>query len=100
MPADPLLDGGAVLDFTRVLAGPYGTRLLADLGARVIKVERPGEGDEMRRGHLQIEAGRTDQSTSFIRINAGKQSVALDLAHPPARAGGPAPPRAAAVPLP
>ena len=86
MPADPLLDGVTVLDFTRVLAGPYCTRLLADLGARVIKVERPGEGDEMRRGHLQIEAGRTDQSTYFIRINAGKQSVALDLAHPEARA--------------
>src|SRR3990167_2587045 len=86
MPADPLLDGVTVLDFTRVLAGPYCTRLLADLGARVIKIERPGEGDEMRRGILQVEAGRTDQATYFIRINAGKESVALDLAHPEARA--------------
>ena len=78
----PLLDGLTVLDFTRVLAGPYCTRLLADLGARVIKIERPGEGDEMRRGFLQLDPERTDQSTYFIRINAGKQSVAVDLAHP------------------
>jgi crotonobetainyl-CoA:carnitine CoA-transferase CaiB-like acyl-CoA transferase len=77
-----LLDGLTVLDFTRVLAGPYCTRLFADLGARVLKIERPGEGDEMRRGFLQLEDGRTDQATYFIRINAGKQSLALDLAHP------------------
>ena len=74
-----------VLDFTRVLAGPYCTRLLADLGARVIKIERPGGGDDMRRGPLQIEDGRDDQSTYFVRCNAGKESVALDLAHPAAR---------------
>ena len=78
----PLLDGLTILDFTRVLAGPYCTRLLADLGARVIKIERPGEGDEMRRGYFQLDPERTDQSTYFIRINAGKQSVAIDLAHP------------------
>ena len=60
MPAadEPLLAGLTVLDFTRVLAGPYCTRLLCDLGARVIKVERPGEGDDTRRGHAQIEPGR------------------------------------------
>jgi CoA:oxalate CoA-transferase len=80
-----LLDGLVVLDFTRVLAGPYCTRLLADLGARVIKIERPGEGDEMRRAHLQLEEGRDDQSTYFTRINTGKESVALDLANPAAR---------------
>lgn len=77
-----LLEGLTVLDFTRVLAGPYCTRLFADLGARVLKIERPGEGDEMRRGFLQLDEGRTDQATYFIRINAGKRSVALDLAHP------------------
>ena len=82
---DPLLAGVTVLDFTRVLAGPYCTRLLADLGARVIKVERPGEGDDTRRGHVQLERERTDQATYFIRINAGKSSLALDLAHPKAR---------------
>jgi len=81
-----LLADVTVLDFTRVLAGPYCTRLLADLGARVIKVERPGEGDEMRRGYMQLEGDRADQSTYFIRINAGKSSVAIDLAHPDGRA--------------
>src|SRR5258705_190433 len=84
-PDQALLAGLTVLDFTRVLAGPYCTRLLADLGARVIKVERPGEGDDTRRGHAQLEEGRTDQATYFIRINAGKSSLALDLAQPKAR---------------
>jgi crotonobetainyl-CoA:carnitine CoA-transferase CaiB-like acyl-CoA transferase len=74
-----------VLDFSRVLAGPYCTRLLADLGARVIKVERPGHGDDTRRGYLQLDPERTDQATYFIRVNAGKQSVGVDLAHPDGR---------------
>jgi crotonobetainyl-CoA:carnitine CoA-transferase CaiB-like acyl-CoA transferase len=80
------LAGTTVLDFSRVLAGPHCTRLLADLGARVVKIERPGEGDEMRRGHLQLEPGREDQSTYFTRLNAGKLSVAIDLAHAEAHA--------------
>ena len=77
--------GLLVLDLTRVLAGPYCTRLLADLGARVIKIERPVEGDEMRRNPHQIEAGRDDQSTYFARVNAGKESVAVDLCRPEGR---------------
>ena len=84
-PAAPLLDGITVLDFTRVLAGPYCTRLLADLGARVIKIERPGEGDDTRRGYLQLEEDRADQATYFVRVNAGKLGMALDLAHPRGR---------------
>src|SRR5881396_1419560 len=83
---DALLAGLTILDFTRVLAGPYCTRLLADLGARVIKVERPIRGDDMRVAPLQLEAGREDQSTYFVRCNAGKLGVAIDLAHPEARA--------------
>src|SRR4029077_5962510 len=82
---EPLLGGLTVIDFTRVLAGPYCTRLLADLGARVIKIERPGEGDEVRYTAFQLEPGRTDQSSYFVRLNVGKQSIAIDLAHPQAR---------------
>jgi crotonobetainyl-CoA:carnitine CoA-transferase CaiB-like acyl-CoA transferase len=84
-PDEPLLAGFTVVDFTRVLAGPYATRMLADLGARVIKIERPGEGDEIRYTVLQLDPTRTDQSSYFARLNAGKESIAIDLAHPQAR---------------
>ena len=81
-PSDDLpLTGFTVLDFTRVLAGPYCTRMLADLGAQVIKIERPGEGDEIRFAPHQLDPERVDQSTYFVRVNAGKLSVAIDLAH-------------------
>jgi CoA:oxalate CoA-transferase len=85
VPGQALLEGVTVLDFTRVLAGPYCTRLLADLGARVIKVERP-RGDDMRVAPLQLDPERSDQSTYFVRVNAGKRSLALDLGHAAARA--------------
>jgi CoA:oxalate CoA-transferase len=86
VPPDPdLLGGFTVLDFTRVLAGPYCTRILADLGARVIKVERPGEGDEVRRGAHQLQDGRNDQGSYFIRLNVGKLGAAIDLSHPRGR---------------
>ena len=77
-PSSGMLDNLTVLDFTRVLAGPYCTRLMADLGAEIIKVERPGGGDEMRRSPAVIP-GNGDQSTYFVRRNAGKKSVAIDL---------------------
>lgn len=79
------LAGFTVVDFTRVLAGPYCTRLLADLGARVIKIERPGEGDEIRYTPFQLESGRSDQSSYYVRLNVGKMGIALDLGHPGAR---------------
>ena len=85
MPGPDFLGGVTVLDFTRVLAGPYCTRLLADLGARVIKIERP-RGDDTRAAPLQLDPERTDQSTYFVRVNAGKRSVALDLGHPEGQA--------------
>jgi CoA:oxalate CoA-transferase len=79
------LNGFTVLDFTRVLAGPYCTRMLADLGAQVIKIERPGEGDEIRFAPYQLDPERVDQSTYYVRVNAGKLSVAIDLAHADAK---------------
>ena len=82
---EPLLAGVRVLDFTRVLAGPYCTRLLADQGAAVIKVERPGEGDEIRHIVMQLDPGRTDQSSYFVRLNVGKRGIAIDLTQPTAR---------------
>jgi len=68
-----------VLDFSRVLAGPYCTMLLADLGADVVKVERPGQGDDTRAWGPPY-AG--DEAAYFLSLNRGKRSVALDLARP------------------
>ena len=70
------LSGLRVLDLTRVLAGPYCTLLLADLGAEVVKVERPGTGDDARAFGPFLENG---QSAYFASINRGKKSIALDL---------------------
>jgi crotonobetainyl-CoA:carnitine CoA-transferase CaiB-like acyl-CoA transferase len=75
------LDGVRVVDFTTTIAGPHCTRLLADLGAEVIKLEAP-EGDMMRaRPPL-----RNGASTSFGQLNTGKKSVVLDLKRPEALA--------------
>jgi crotonobetainyl-CoA:carnitine CoA-transferase CaiB-like acyl-CoA transferase len=68
-----------VLDLSRVLAGPYCTMLLADLGADVVKVERPGSGDDTRAWGPPY-AGR--EAAYFLSVNRGKRSVALDLARP------------------
>ena len=72
------LAGVTIIDLTRVLAGPYATLLLADLGARVIKVERPGVGDDARR----IGPFVGGRSAYFESVNRGKQSIALDLRDP------------------
>ena len=76
------LDDLLVLDLSRILSGPYCTMFLADLGARVLKVERPGGGDDTRRFGPPFVNG---QSTYFLSINRGKESVALDLKHPSGR---------------
>src|SRR5947209_18339505 len=78
----PPLAGVRVLDFSRVLAGPYCTMLLADLGADVVKVERPGAGDETRSWGPPFAGG---EATYYLSVNRGKRSVALDLADPRAR---------------
>ncbi|HTI23010.1 MAG TPA: CoA transferase [Kutzneria sp.] len=81
--ADKVTDGGArgplsgllVADFSRVLAGPYATMLLADMGAEVVKVESP-HGDETRTWMPPV---RGDVSTYYLGVNRGKRSIALDL---------------------
>jgi len=76
------LDGLTVLDLTRVLSGPYCTMLLADMGARVIKIERPGRGDDTRAWGPPFLGG---ESSYFLSVNRNKQSVALDFKHPDGR---------------
>ena len=69
------LAGITVVDLTRVLAGPYCTLILADLGARVVKVELPGRGDDARHIGPFVES----RSAYFASVNRGKESIALDL---------------------
>ena len=76
------LAGLTVLDLTRVLSGPYCTMMLADMGARVIKVERPGKGDDTRAWGPPFQAG---ESTYFLSVNRNKESVTLNLKHPDGR---------------
>ena len=68
-----------VLDLSRVLAGPYATMVLADLGADVLKVERPGVGDDTRRWGPPFRGG---DAAYFLSVNRGRRSVALDLTRP------------------
>jgi crotonobetainyl-CoA:carnitine CoA-transferase CaiB-like acyl-CoA transferase len=78
-----LLDGVRVLDLSRMLAGPYGSMLLADMGAEVIKVEEPDGGDPMRvMGPPFLSDGG---SAYFLAINRNKKSVAIDLTQDPGR---------------
>jgi len=80
------LTGIRVLDLTRVLAGPFATQMLADLGAEVIKIERPKTGDDTRTWgppFLHDRAQRpTRDSTYFLCCNRGKKSVTVDLSRP------------------
>jgi len=75
------LEGVRVLDLSRVLAGPWATQLLADLGAEVIKVEKPGAGDDTRHwGPPWHEHGEEKVAAYFLAANRGKRSVAIDFA--------------------
>jgi crotonobetainyl-CoA:carnitine CoA-transferase CaiB-like acyl-CoA transferase len=76
------LRGISVLDLTLNVAGPFCTQILADLGAHVVKVERPGRGDETRAWAPPTWNG---ESTAFLAFNRGKKSLALDLKAPEAR---------------
>jgi crotonobetainyl-CoA:carnitine CoA-transferase CaiB-like acyl-CoA transferase len=77
------LDGVTVLDLTRVLSGPYCTMMLADMGARVIKIEQPGKGDDTRGWGPPFIEG---ESAYFLSINRNKASVTLDFKTPGGRA--------------
>lgn len=78
--AEGPLAGVRVLDFSRILAGPYATMHLADLGADVIKVEAPGRGDETR--HWGPPFASDGTASYFMAVNHGKRSIELDLADP------------------
>ena len=73
-----MLDGIRVLDLSRVIAGPYCAMMLADLGADVVKVERPGRGDDMR----YLGNSKDGMSLGFATINRNKRAIAVDLQHP------------------
>ncbi|MDM0070708.1 CoA transferase [Variovorax sp. J31P207] len=80
-----ILEGIKVLDLTRVIAGPLCTQILADMGATVYKIEKPGEGDDTRRmGPFLPDAEGADSNDSalYLAYNRGKQSVTLDIATP------------------
>ncbi|MBC7984591.1 MAG: CoA transferase, partial [Candidatus Obscuribacterales bacterium] len=79
---DALLKGITVLDFSEYIAGPYCGFLLADLGARVIKVEPPDGAEERRRGTVSRYRGNTRMSLAFTR---GKESLSVDLRQPAGR---------------
>lgn len=83
------LSGLLVIDLSRILAGPWCTQLLADLGARVLKIEKPGEGDDTRRWGpplLRDRTGReTGESAYYLACNRGKESLALDFTKPGGR---------------
>jgi crotonobetainyl-CoA:carnitine CoA-transferase CaiB-like acyl-CoA transferase len=77
--APQALDGVRVLDLSRVLAGPYATMVLADLGADVVKVERPAVGDDTRRWGPPF---RGEDAAYFLSVNRGRRSIGLDLIRP------------------
>ncbi len=82
----PPLDGIRVIDFSRVIAGPMCTQILADMGAEVIKIENPDGGDDTRKGAGPRAGGPGGESHFFMTYNRGKKSVALDFTKPEGQA--------------
>lgn len=74
---NPLLEGVHVLDISRVLAGPYCTMMLGDLGADIIKIEAPGLGDDTR--HWGPPFAKGGESAYFLCVNRNKRSMTLNL---------------------
>ena len=89
-PSPGALAGIKVLDLSRVLAGPWCTQLLADLGADVVKVERPGAGDDTRHWGppflKDADGNDTTQASYFTACNRNKRSVTIDMATPEGQA--------------
>ncbi|MEZ5826821.1 MAG: CaiB/BaiF CoA-transferase family protein [Geminicoccaceae bacterium] len=80
------LEGVRIFDLTRILSGPFSTQILGDLGADVIKIEKPGAGDDTRKWGppylADKDGGDTDESAYYLASNRSKRSVAIDIAHP------------------
>ncbi|MBA3055936.1 MAG: CoA transferase [Sphingomonadales bacterium] len=83
-PVSGPLDGVKVLDMSRILAAPWTAQLLADMGAEVIKVERPGLGDDSRRltPYSKLPDGSRGESTFYLSANRGKRSITIDISKP------------------
>jgi succinate--hydroxymethylglutarate CoA-transferase len=82
----PPLTGVRVIDFTRVIAGPFCTQILSDMGAEIIKIENPDGGDDTRKGAGPRAGGASGESHFFMTYNRGKKSVALDFTKPDGQA--------------
>ena len=76
------LEGVRVLDLSRVLAGPYATMMLADLGADVLKIEHPERGDDTRHWGPPFAGGEAGESAYFLSVNRNKRSAGVDLKDP------------------
>ncbi|HWL11646.1 MAG TPA: CoA transferase, partial [Ureibacillus sp.] len=73
-----ILSGLTVIDVTQNVAGPFCSQMLGDLGAAVIKIERPGHGDDTRHWHPPLWGG---ESSTFLALNRNKKSFCVDLNH-------------------
>jgi crotonobetainyl-CoA:carnitine CoA-transferase CaiB-like acyl-CoA transferase len=83
------LSGVRVLDLSRVFSGPWAAQMLADFGADVIKVERPGRGDDVRHQGLRVrdaQGNETRETSSFLAVNRGKRSITVDMSQPAGQA--------------